>query len=295
VTKEPTILFCIGATKAGTSWLYEYLYAHSECHLRSIKELRYFDTVENGLFDREMRRKRKTAESLRNRMLSSPKARMAGLTAKLQDVLEYQAVLAQGVSGDKAYLAYLTAGAKGAGLVADITPSYALLSKEQLGHMASVAPNARFLYLLRDPVARLWSHVRMVATRGAKSLDAVPDACFALLEQVLNGRESGMTARGDYAATLGRLRQAVDPSRLMVMFMEDMLTPKGLARLCEFLGIGYSGAAFDQPVHVGQALAMQPAQTERARVLLRPQYEFVARHFSDLPENWRRNMGEARL
>ncbi len=295
MTKEPTLLFCIGATKAGTSWLYEHLYAHSECHLRSIKELRYFDTLENGLFDRELRRKRKTAESLRNRMVSAPKARMPELTAKLQDVLDYQDVLTKGPSGAKAYLAYLTAGANGSALVADITPSYALLSKERFDHMAGVSPNVRFLYLLRDPVARLWSHVRMVATRGAKTLDAVPDACFALLEQVLNGRESGMTARGDYAATLGRLRQAVDPSKLMVMFMEDMLTPKGLARLCEFLGIGYNGAAFDKPVHVGQALAMQPAQKERARVLLRPQYEFVARHFSDLPENWRRNMGEARL
>ena len=39
---QPTLLFCVGATKAGTSWLFDYLKHHPECHLRSVKELQYF-------------------------------------------------------------------------------------------------------------------------------------------------------------------------------------------------------------------------------------------------------------
>ena len=38
------MLFCIGAQKAGTSWLYTLLATHPECHL-PVKEVHYFDTV----------------------------------------------------------------------------------------------------------------------------------------------------------------------------------------------------------------------------------------------------------
>ena len=42
---DPVLLFGIGATKAGTSWLHRYLAGHPDCALRSIKELHFFDTA----------------------------------------------------------------------------------------------------------------------------------------------------------------------------------------------------------------------------------------------------------
>ncbi len=68
-----------------------------------------------------------------------------------------------------AYLDYLGAG-QGAAVVGDITPAYGLLSVERLRAMAALG-ETRFLYILRDPVARLWSHVRMIAGRRE------PDGC----------------------------------------------------------------------------------------------------------------------
>lgn len=292
VKKEPTLLFCVGATKAGTSWLYDYLAAHDGCHIRTIKELHYFDTIETGMFKRQLRRRTQVVASLQDRMVTAGGARMAPLAVKLQDALDWRDVLAEGGENPQRYMDYLTKGHSGDKLIADISPSYGMLPATRLQKMAALAPDTRFVFLMRDPVARLWSHIRMLAQRVTKALDAVPDACFALLEQVLDGAQSGMTERGDYASTVQRLWAAVEPSKLKVMFMEDMLTPQGLARLCGFLGIGYEGAAFDRPVHVGPVLAMSPAQKDRARALLRPQYEFVARHYPDIPANWRKNMGE---
>ena len=43
-----TFIFCVGATKAGTSWLYDYLNSHRECQLPAVKELHYFDALEHG-------------------------------------------------------------------------------------------------------------------------------------------------------------------------------------------------------------------------------------------------------
>jgi hypothetical protein len=291
VQSEPTLLFCVGATKAGTSWLYDQLAAHPECHLRTIKELRYFETVEHDRFKRRVRALSKTVESLRQRKVLGHRSNKM-LARKLADVIEFRAALKQGMSGSDAYLSYLTKGRNDCKVAADITPSYALLPVERLRMMAEFSADTRVLYLMRDPVARLWSQIRMIGQRTAETADAVPEACFALMERVLAGEQNGMTERGDYAAALQRLWAAVDPSKLMVMFMEDMLSPAGLKRLCDFLGIDYHGATFDRPVHVGPALALSADQKTRARALLRPQYEFVARHFSDIPENWRKNMGE---
>ena len=56
---------CIGAAKAGTDWLFEQLSAHPDCHFRSIKELHYFDALEQGKLERELEKHRVQQEALR--------------------------------------------------------------------------------------------------------------------------------------------------------------------------------------------------------------------------------------
>lgn len=292
MTSEPTILFCVGATKAGTTWLYEHLSAHPDCHLRAIKELHYFDTLESGAYQPQIKAHHAYLDRLRARMLVAEGEGLARATRKMNDVLQWQAIMRQRAANLPAYLDYLTDGREDCSLVADITPSYALLPEQRLTEMATLTPSVRFVYLMRDPVSRLWSHIKMVARRSTKAAEAVPAACYALLENVLNGVTSGMTERGDYAGAIARLNAAVDPTRLCVMFMEAMMTPAGLDRLSGFLGIRPMDADFGRRVHAGPDLAMSDDQIQRARVLLRPQYEFVARHYPDIPANWRKNMGE---
>ncbi|MCU0854153.1 MAG: sulfotransferase, partial [Rhodobacteraceae bacterium] len=48
------ILFCVGAAKAGTSWLHRVLSDHPGCALRSIKELHFFDALDRGEVDRQV-------------------------------------------------------------------------------------------------------------------------------------------------------------------------------------------------------------------------------------------------
>ena len=42
---SPTIVIGIGAQKAGSSWLYDYLRSHPQIYLRSTKELHYFNRI----------------------------------------------------------------------------------------------------------------------------------------------------------------------------------------------------------------------------------------------------------
>ncbi len=295
MTHAPTLLLCVGATKAGTTWLYEHLSAHPQCHLRAIKELHYFDTLENCGFTRQLKVQRAFAARLQKRLGVVQGEQAERVAQKLRDVKEWIGVLAARVEDVPAYLSYLSGGRGARPVVADITPAYALLPEDRLRQMAGMAPDVRVLYVMRDPVSRLWSHVRMLASRAAEGADRVPDRAFALLDRILAGETSGATERGDYIAALTKLWAAVDPKRLLVMFQEEMLTGAGLARLCAFLGIAPATADFGSRVHAGPALALSDSQRNRARALLRPQYEFVARHYPDLPGAWRRNMGEETL
>ncbi len=287
MTVAPTFLFCLGATKAGTSWLYRYLSRHPECYLRSIKELHYFDTVENGHYDRPILGQRKRLAALQ-----TAEGRPAMVARMRRDIVEWLEVLEQRREDTAAYPEYLTAHRGDRHLVADMTPSYALLPERRLQAMAAMDPDVRFVYLLRDPVSRLWSDVRMMARRKTDDLAAFAASANERMHRALAAIEAGQSGRSDYAAAITRLGKAVDPPRLLVMFLDEMMTPNGLSRLCAFLGIAARPGDFDQPIHEGAPLDMDDALRERA---VRPcvrNMNLSPAMFSDVPESWRRNMGE---
>ncbi len=285
MTDKPTVLFCVGATKAGTTWLYDQLSLHPDCHLRTIKELHYFTCVESGRFGHQI----KVQGSAATRLAALPGGN-ALRSRKIIDVADWTRLLTERHQNIAGYLRYLTEGRGVRRLVADMTPAYALLPEARLRAMAEIAPDVRFLYLLRDPVDRLWSHVRMMARRATNAAGH-PYAASKLMDEILDGKPSGAVARGDYATILTRLRAAIQPQRLMIQFQDEMLTVPGFARLCAFLGIRPMAADFGSRVHEGTPLALTETQQMRARAFLRPQYDYVSRLFPELPASWRATTG----
>ena len=289
----PTYLFCVGATKAGTSWLYDHLAGHPECHFRSIKELHYFSMLAPAHFDNALRAGRDEISELKDQadVVGDTKAWRA---RRLTDLRDWQKVLRAKTVDLPAYRAFLGDGRGNARIVGDITPAYALMSGEKLKSLSSVGADVRVIYLIRDPLARLWSHVRMIAARVAPH--GFADEAVAQMNRILagdlSGEGRGIAARGDYAAILPKLARAFDPARLLVLFYEEMLTVSGIAKLSAFLGITPGSADLGRRVHEGQALALAPAMVDRARVYLKPQYHYVASQFAELPQAWRKSMNE---
>ncbi len=281
---EATLLFGVGATKAGTSWLYRYLAAHPECHLRTIKELHFFDALDAGRRDAQRKALAATREGLiRGAGNLAPEAR----ARRIADIDAYLPVLQ---AGDTAgYIDYLNFGRTDERLIADITPAYALLSEGRLGRMACMSADVRFVYLLRDPVARLWSHVRMIARRRSATGRDVAQRAGQVLDRVLSGAEAHIARRGDYRAALTRLRAAVAPRRLFTGFYEDMFDAKAVTRLCAFLGLSDRPADLRRRVHAGVPVEMSAEQRDRAAAFLRPQYEFVEACLGRLPDAWEAN------
>lgn len=279
------VFFCVGAAKAGTSWLHRQLSQHPECHLRAIKELHYFSALEKGKLADELTKHRGFQSELLERLAASGKAPTEEQAARLADRGAWIDVLEAQKEDTSAYLAYLNAGRGQAKVVGDLTPAYALLPQERFQQLASLAPDVRFLFLVRDPVERLWSHVRMMAARRSIDGKISADRCAHVLNRTFAGAETQITARCDYASTLKRLAKAVPPTRLLVEVFEDMIHGSGFGRVCDFLGI--KRATFDMsPVHEGQQLAMSPTQRRAASEWLAPQYAAVEQTLGQLPKRW---------
>jgi hypothetical protein len=283
----PTLLYGLGATKAGTTWLHRYLSAHPDCALPPNKELHYFDRIESGTLDRELKLVRDKRARLALTLPDARPGQRAQIAAGIDALDRWAAVLARGREDHAAYRAFLAHGAAGKRLVADITPAYALLSPETLARMQTVASDTRFVFFLRDPVDRLWSHIRMIAGRAGARGEALPAAALAAFDAWAAGGHPEVTVRGDYAAILARLGSTIRPGALYIDFYERLFGDAGTGRLCRFLGIAPRRGDYARRVHESTPAPLDAARAARARAILAPQYEAVAAMLGELPEEWR--------
>ena len=279
------MLFCAGAVKAGTTWLYEYLREHPETYLRTIKEMQYFDRLQGGNLKGRIRKLEQEIAGFEAELETGTAKWPTWALRQIGDRAEYRQVLMSDDQPTDAYLRYLTAGAGDKRLVGEMTPEYGLLPVEQMRAISALAPDVRWVFLMRDPVSRLWSHVRMLVRRMKLAPEAFAGACAAKFDEVLDGKAKDVVQRGDYAAIHRRLVKAVAPDKRLVMVYEQLLTPEGVARVTGFLGLSNHPARLDKRVHEGVAVDMPAPLRARALDWLKPQYAYVAQTFG-LPPEW---------
>jgi hypothetical protein len=178
-------------------------------------------------------------------------------------------------------------------LVADMTPSYAGLPDATLQRMADLTPAAKFVYLIRDPIDRLWSHVRMQARRYRQDGEVYAKKANNILRRIVqNGGETHITERGDYPVSIRKLRRVVPEGRLLIAFAETLFTPVGLQRMSAFLGIPYVAAQAEK-VHAGEEVPMRNDLRPKVAALLKDQYDWVAANVGPLPARWQDNLQRA--
>ena len=124
---------------------------------------------------------------------------------------------------------------------AESTANY-LFHSEQAARAAVLAPDARAVVLLRDPVQRAWSHWRERTRRGLETLSfedalAAEDERLGTLSSAARANVA-YRAQGCYADFLPAW-QAAFGDRLLVVFAEDLFADPGgtYARVVAFLGL----------------------------------------------------------
>ena len=202
---------CIGVHKGGTTWLYQQLDSHPDFWMPPLKELHYFDQL--GSVQRA----------------SSPRCRderdlfflenMKSLSAKPYMDLEHYARLFE---------------PKGPLLSGDISPNYSTLSDEAIRRVVAYFPTLKVIFLARDPVERVWSHLSMeVHYKQIEPFDAtdVEEVNRHLLRR-------GMLLRSYPSAVAARWKRRVHPDRFRIYFFDDLQrNPTELRRsILDFLG-----------------------------------------------------------
>jgi len=262
-----------------------------------VKEAHYFDTFEAEAQEKQIAAFQQRLIEMRATHAAAKaddiKWKVRNMDRRIGEMEGLIAVLGDNRRDDLAYTSWLMQGAENAKLVADMTPAYASLPQYRLNRMLRMSPTTKFVYLLRDPIDRLWSHARMQAKRFQQSGEDYAQKANNILWRVVNkGAETHITERGDYPAIVDKLRRIVPPGQLLVQFMEDLFTPGGLQKMCDFLGIPYRDAD-DTRVHAGDAVTMRDELRPKVAAFLQDQYDWVATHVGPLPTHWQNNLKRA--
>ena len=292
---QQTFMFCIGAQKAGTTWLQSQLENQKDVFLARPKELHYWDCIRSPYFEQFKLRARKRlhvpaeGDPLRYRM---SKFWRPDLKKRIALADCYAAIYTSAPYDHTAYLSYAGVGRKGARLVGDVTPSYALLDRETYAEMLTCAPDVRFVFIMRDPVARLWSGLKQQYRSQIKKGGLTEEALIRRFEAVCRTPLDKNFLRSDYQRTILELEAVVPSTCIHYCFFETLLDPlrgeSDRAQLAHFLGIPASYLDAREKVHTTEnTFQLPPKNQATARKALDSIYAPLSERFGDqIPETW---------
>lgn len=196
---------CIGAGRAGTTWLWENLQQHPQVWVPPVKELHWFDTRypphelagKSGFVHRQ--------GLVRYRpLLRRPSWFSARWLFKFYSALDH----------DGGYCELFERGRARA--LGDITPAYAILDRDIVHKVHAILPDdCRIIFIMREPVDRLWSSLRLYCRRRKIPIGSLSETELRALSLLPEH-----TLRSDYVRTLENW--SIFGDRLGLYFYEDM-------------------------------------------------------------------------
>jgi sulfotransferase family protein len=273
-----TFVLGAGAQKAGTTWMYRYLAKSPEFAKGYRKEYHVFDALDLA-----------SEAWTRGRIIARAEQALADLREgrPADAAVLHRMAMYGNPTYYYDYFAALLSSDPRRHVTADVTPAYALLPVERLREIrrefAEREVRAVAVFLMRDPVDRIWSQVRMQHQRSADAGDRVPEQ-----EVLTRYAEPQLSARSEYHRTIDTLDQAFGGD-VHYAFYERLFTPESVAALCAAIGIDMHPPDLDVRRNAVPAQAMLPESTEAAVARhLAEVYRRLAERFPevDLPAIW---------
>lgn len=285
----PDVL-CIGAQRAGTTWLHAALQSHPRVWPSEIKEFHQFDWDGRDPVVGEFRQRQALAV-LRGRAEGA-----AGPEGERQvrRLLRHAFPPAHSWENYASMFASVPPGQ----LACDFTPAYATLDESRVDDIVRVMPRIKVIFILRDPVTRAVSGAIHELGMSGITVPTEAELHRACLDE-------SNVLRTDYLRTLDLWRRKLPEGLLLVLFHDDIARdPDGVvSRTCEFLGIGPppprgdGGAGIALPRNGARASVAWP-ELARVKAALSarwlPMLVELERRFSEPFRQWRL-AAEARL
>lgn len=279
------LFLCVGAQKAGTTWLGRTLARHPDVFFTPVKEIHYFDH-RAGLSHHLSDRKRRSRRRKYYQRLLTQWHRWGELRAQRD---WYRAYMREPI--DDAWYASLFADRGGHAIAAEATPEYAIIGEAGFRHVARLAPGARLLYIMRNPVTRAWSQIlHRCRSEGRDAARMETDALVAIT------REERFEALADYVRALDAMEAVFPEEQIWLEFYEDIHADRlaALERICGFIGVGFDRRRFrDLARHynVSQSVAVPDAVRAALRERYRPLAGQIRDRLGRVPGCWIEEFG----
>lgn len=272
--ERPVFLLGIGAQKAATSWLYQYLSRVENSDFGALKEYHAWDA-----FYSEMR---------------NPKLGSANWfkckTGRFFKKYNRHYYRHKFQNNTEAYFDYFTRllSTDKITLTGDITPTYTSLGKE---HFAEVKQKfeargvrVKVVFIMRDPFDRCWSAVRMNRNLGYLS-KSMTDEDLLLRDH----KTHQMTRRTTYDTTLENVFSVFDKSDVHVAIYESLFTKSEQLRLAEFMQIPVDLEYAERKhnaIPASESVSMETRECVEDHFAA--VYDYCALHYPEVKELWPR-------
>jgi hypothetical protein len=261
--------FCIGTEKAGTTWLWTMMKDHPDVGVPAIKELRFF-------IQKQPKHYFKNICTIK-RLLDD-----SSTVSKIPDFPKHLTIETRLLhGGQRSYLAIF--GRMKQRIVGEVSPQYCVMHQSGINRMKTLAPQARIILLLRDPVDRAISGGKM--RLRALGLEPNDKLLFREAKRHLQLRFSRC------AGVIDKFSEAFD-GRVFVGFFDDIADrPMGLlAEVCEFLGVDHAPEFYPniaKRINLGLDYEASASIREKLYAALQDEYDALAVHYPERVARWR--------
>ncbi|MBB5210599.1 sulfotransferase [Microbulbifer hydrolyticus] len=300
------LFLSVGAMKAGTTFLYNVFQKHPDLYFTPEKELHYFahtnglsrklqkplsPTLFNTISSNLTRKHTILSTDFRRHRLSMV---MHNRYAKLKDPEELRDIVRW--YSDK----YLTSPVNDAwfeSVFADVGDRYAcdfsnyhaLLSPRGWDHVKRLAPKLRVIYVLRHPVARLWSHIKFDLIHSGRKHELEN---FSLKDLEAKLTETGISSHSRYGDIAQQLKGNLSSNELKIIPFESFIEnfESSVREIEEFLEIKqhtYTHVNTHKKSNPSIDLTLPPALYERLREAVRPELKKLEQLGIQIPESYK--------
>ncbi|MDD2722871.1 MAG: sulfotransferase [Methylovulum sp.] len=232
----------IGAQKSGTTWLDRNLRIHPDIWLPPEKEIHFFDFPPLiPFFFLLFAPERPIRHWAKNRMLRDYRKVLAKQQSASWYFRYYFLVRTQ-----RWYISLFTPDSQQ--MAGEITPRYAIMSEKHIAKVHALMPNGKIIYLLRNPIDRLWSDLAMFhsARFGAKGLHTIT---AEEIEKFIQNTKHLASSR--YTNNLYRWEKFYPPEQIFIGFQDQIRdSPQELIKdIYQFLDVDFSERHISGRIH----------------------------------------------
>lgn len=281
MTKKFNFILGLGAQKAGTSWLYSQL-VHEKSSIKSlgkethalsnISRLDMFKAVAIGKVQslaEELQSAIDTNFSELNVFQLVRKMDRVRASLNMPRYVETYSMLSRWNSSD----------------VIDFTPENSLVPVETLSAFKSQASdffNIKTIFLMRDPIERMWSWGKHIVYRRPDTVKLEYSSPVEFLESHLERYRKGVSTFPTQSSSYHKLIPNFDrifPDTLY-LFYEDLFTEESLSKVKNYLSISDMPANFSKKVNATDGPDIPPTLYREFRSEMSETYDFLAQRFA---------------